>query len=214
MHPCFHPWFWCQAQVGKLYSFLYQKRGFKPWYSCPDTGRQFFRLPYTKHLASSQGFDVRLQVNVVVRDCYTDVQSFMHQRPGFNPGFWCQGNVRDLQRFSWIKDLASTQGFDVKVMSEIFRVVHASKTWLPSMVSMSGSWQKMYWFLYTKDVVLSKGFYVRKLSDSCFGFHTPNAWLQARVLMSGYCQTVIQTIMHQKPGFKLWLWCPNSVRQL
>ena len=69
----------------------------------------------------------------------------------------CQNNLS--HGLQCTKDLASTQGFYVKVMSEIcsvfhgsktwlqprvlmsriFRVVHASKTWLPSMVLMSGS---------------------------------------------------------------------------
>ena len=47
-----------------VYFSIHQRRGFKQGY--PDTVRQLFRLPYTKHLASSQGFGVRL-----LSGCYT-----------------------------------------------------------------------------------------------------------------------------------------------
>ena len=51
----------------KVVSFsIHQRRGFKQGYLYPDTVRELFRLPYTKHLASSQGFGVRL-----LSGCYT-----------------------------------------------------------------------------------------------------------------------------------------------
>ena len=35
----------------------------------------------------------------------------------------------------------------------------------------------------------------------------------ARVLMSVYCQTFVQSSMHQRPGFTSGFWCQAPVRQ-
>ena len=137
-------------------------------------------------------------------------------RQGSNPACDYKNIVRLLYSLSCTKDLASTQGFDVTVMSQICRVFHASKTWLPSMVSMSGSFKKMYsffihkrrgyeqgylcpdtvrqlfWLPYTKLLASSQVvFYVGLLSDCYTDYSASKTWLQAIVLMSKFCQTVV-----------------------
>ena len=78
--------------------FIHQRRGLKQGYLCPDTVRQLFRLPYTKHwlqarvlisgygqtviqdlmhqdLASSYSFDVRIQSDSCSLSCTKDLTS-------------------------------------------------------------------------------------------------------------------------------------------
>ena len=71
----------------------------------------------------------------------TVVQSSMHQRPGFMPGFSCQATGRQLYSLPCIKDLASGQGFDVRKLGDSCLASHASKTWLQARVLMSGNWE-------------------------------------------------------------------------
>ena len=52
----------------------YQRPGFKQWYICADTVRRLFRLQCSKHLVSSQSFDVGL--------LWANCTAFLYQSPG------------------------------------------------------------------------------------------------------------------------------------
>ena len=61
-------------------------------------------------MASSMGIYVRILSPVV--------PSSMHQTPGFKSGVWCHATGRLLYRLSCTKDLASSYGVDVKILSD------------------------------------------------------------------------------------------------
>lgn len=82
--------------------FIHQRRGLKQGYLCPDTVRQLFRLPYTKHW---------LQARVLISGYgQTVIQDLMHQDLASSYSF----DVRILSdscSLSCTKDLTSNQAF-------------------------------------------------------------------------------------------------------
>ena len=108
-------------------------------------------------------------------------------------------------------------------------IFHPPKTWLHARVLMSGDWQTVMQSSVhqrpdfrpgfgCQDTVrllyVRQGFDARLLLDSCTIFHDPKTWLHVRVLMSGDWQTVMQSSVHQRPGFRSGFWCRVAVRLL
>ena len=114
------------------------------------------------------------------------------------PGYWEAVVQSHLHQ-----NLASGQGFDVRLLGGSCTASTASKTWLRARDLMSGYWETMYSLTCIRDLAKGKRFDVRLLGDSCTASHASktSSWLQARGLMSGYWETVVQHHMHQRPGF-------------
>ena len=115
--------------------------------------------------------------------CQTVIQSSVHQRPGFRPGFWCQVAVRLLYDLPCTKNLISCQGFDVWLLLDSYTIFHDPKACLHARVLMSVNWQTVVQPSMHQRPCFFQGFNVRQLSDTCTTFYTPNTWLEASVLI-------------------------------
>ena len=98
--------------------FIHQRRGLKQGYLCPDTVRQLFRLPYTKHW---------LHARVLISGYgQTVIQDLMHQDVASSYSF----DVRILSdscSLSCTKDLTSNQAFDVRILLDCWIVLSDSE---------------------------------------------------------------------------------------
>ena len=128
-----------------------------------------------------------------------------------------------------IKDLVSSQAFNIGIQSNIWTVFHATNTWLQARVLMLWYYTTVISLPCFKDLVSSQGFNVGIQSNIWTVFHATKTWLQARVLM-WYCTTVISlpcfkdlvssqgfnvgiqsniwtVFLYQRHSFKPGLWC-------
>ena len=104
----------------------------------------------------------------------------MHQRPGFKPGLML-GHCATVISLSCLKDLVSSQGFNVGIQSNIWTVFYAPETWLQARVLMLG-----YCTTCTSKIWFQAGLLISVYNQT----YETKTWLQARVLMLWYCTTV------------------------
>ena len=184
-------------------------------------------LPGLNDLVSSQGFNVGIQSNIwsVFHASKTWLQARVLML-GYCTTVISLPCIKDRT----IKDLVSSQAFNIGIQSNIWTVFHATNTWLQARVLIMWYYTTVTSLPCFKDLVSSQGFNVGIQSNIWTVFHATKTWLQVRVLMLWYCTTVtslpclkdlvssqgfnvgiqsnIWTVfLYQRPSFKPGLWC-------